>query len=176
MNKEIATFAGGCFWCIEHLFEELPGVISAISGYAGGDQRTATYDQVASRKTKHKEAVQVTFDPEVITYEQLLHHFWRNIDPTDDGGQFADRGPEYMTEIMYHNEAQREAAAQSKKELEESQIFDGPIVTTIVPATTFFPAEEEMQGYAKRCPIAYGRYRIGSGRAAYLDKLWGEKK
>ena len=170
--EERATFAGGCFWCIEHAFTDLPGVTKAVSGYAGGDEKTATYMQVATRRTAHKEAVQITFDPAAISYEQLLDVFWKNIDPTDEGGQFADRGPEYMTEIMYHNDAQRDVAEASKKALDKSGVFDAPIVTTIVPFTTFFEAEEEHQGYAKKCPIAYNRYAKGSGRKDFIEQTW----
>lgn len=170
--SKLATFAGGCFWCIEHAFEDIPGVIKATSGYAGGTKHTASYFRVATRMTKHKEAVQVEYDPEQVSYEKLLHVFWRNIDPTDSGGQFADRGPEYKTEIMYHDEEQKMLAEASKQALEDADKFADPIATTVVPFTTFFPAEEEHQGYAKRCPIQYNRYKEGSGRAEFIRQNW----
>lgn len=167
-----ATFAGGCFWCIEHAFTDITGVLRATSGYAGGDKSTATYFKVATRTTKHREAVQVEYDPSQVSYEELLHVFWKNIDPTDAGGQFADRGPEYTTAIMYHDAQQQEIAEKTKQELERADMFADPIVTEIIPFTTFFPAEEEHQGYAKRCPIPYNRYKEGSGRAAFIRKYW----
>lgn len=173
---EQATLAGGCFWCIEHAFDDLPGVVKAVSGYAGGTKETANYYAVASRTTQHREAVQVTFDPEKISYKEILQQFWQQIDPTDEGGQFADRGFEYTTAIYYHSPEQQQIAEETKKDVAESGIFDKPIVTSVEPFTTFFEAEAEHQGYAKRCPLRYKMYRRGSGRASFIDEVWGKNK
>lgn len=167
-----ATFAGGCFWCMVSPFDELPGIESIISGYTGGHVPNPTYEQVCSNTTGHLEAVQITFDPELFPYEQLLDIFWRQIDPTDPGGQFHDRGESYKTAIFYHNEEQRLKAEQSKKALEESGRFSDPIVTEIRPATTFYPAEEYHQDYHKKNPFRYKLYRQGSGRDAFIKETW----
>ena len=148
-KKELATFAGGCFWCMVEPFDERPGVIQIVSGYTGGHVETPTYEQVCSNTTGHVEAVQITFNPQVMPYEKLVETFWQQIDPTDPGGQFHDRGESYKTAIFYHNEKQRQIAEQSKKELERSGKFSKPIVTEILPASTFYPAEEEHQHYYK---------------------------
>ncbi|ALF10791.1 peptide-methionine (S)-S-oxide reductase MsrA [Parageobacillus thermoglucosidasius] len=172
MGYELATFAGGCFWCMVSPFEEQPGIIRIISGYTGGHKENPTYEEVCSKTTGHYEAVQITFDPDVFPYEKLLDIYWRQIDPTDDGGQFYDRGPQYRTAIFYHNEKQRLLAEKSKQELEESGRFSKPIVTKILPASTFYPAEEYHQDYHKKNPLRYKLYRIGSGRDAFLKEHW----
>ncbi|RMG66424.1 MAG: peptide-methionine (S)-S-oxide reductase [Calditrichaeota bacterium] len=172
----VATFAGGCFWCMEPPFEELEGVVEVVAGYTGGHVANPTYEQVCSGTTGHYEAVQVTYDPERVSYRQLLEVFWRNIDPTDPGGQFADRGPQYRTAIFYHDEAQRREAEASRKALEESGLFDRPIATQILPAAPFYPAEAYHQDYYKKCPLPYQRYKVGSGRAAFLEKMWQKQK
>ncbi len=173
---ELATFAGGCFWCMVSPFEEQPGIINVVSGYTGGHKENPTYEEVCTHTTGHYEAVQITFDPEVFPYEKLLDIYWRQIDPTDAGGQFHDRGESYRTAIFYHNEEQRRLAEKSKRELEESGRFSKPIVTQILPASTFYPAEEYHQNYHKKNPIRYKLYRIGSGRDAFLKKHWFDKE
>jgi len=150
MSKEESTFAGGCFWCMESAFQEVNGVLTVVSGYSNGEKENPTYEEVLTGKTGHFEAVRVTYDPKVISYEELLNIFWRQIDPTDSEGQFADRGSQYKTAIFYHNEEQRIAAEKSKKELEESKKFDDPIVTEILPILNFYPAEEYHQDYYKK--------------------------
>ncbi|MEJ2567435.1 MAG: peptide-methionine (S)-S-oxide reductase MsrA [candidate division WOR-3 bacterium] len=175
MEKEVlekATFAGGCFWCIESAFDELDGVKKAVSGYTGGKTKNPTYPEVCSGKTGHYEAVQVTFDTNKIKYEGLVDIFWQQIDPTDPGGQFADRGSQYRTAIFYHNERQKEIAEKSKKALEKSGKFDKPIVTEIKEASEFYPAEDYHQNYYKTCPIRYRNYKIGSGRESFLKRVW----
>lgn len=172
---EKATFAGGCFWCLESAFRKVPGVVAVTSGYTGGHKEYPTYEEVCTGETGHFEAVEVLFDPEKVSYEELLEVFWRNIDPTDPGGQFADRGPQYRTAIFYHTEAQRLKAEASKRALEESGRFAKPIVTEILPASPFYPAEEYHQDYARKCPLRYELYRKLSGRDAFLAKHWGEK-
>ena len=148
-----ATFAGGCFWCIEPAYQETEGIIDAINGYAGGTESDASYKQVAKGQTKHREAVQVTYDPTKITYAELVEIFWRQIDPTDDGGQFTDRGFQYTTAIFYYNDGQKQVAEESKESLEKSTKFDKPIATQILPFSTFYPAEEYHQDYYKKVPI-----------------------
>lgn len=175
-REQLATFAGGCFWCMVAPFEDLPGVKKVISGYTGGHKENPTYEEVCSDTTGHYEAVQVTYDPTILSYEKLLDTFWRQIDPTDPEGQFYDRGSSYRTAIFYHNEEQRRQAEQSKKELDESGRFDKPIVTEILPASTFYPAEEYHQDYHRKNPFHYRRYREGSGRDAFIEKHWTEKK
>lgn len=171
-----ATFAGGCFWCMEHPFEELDGVIEVISGYTGGHKVNPTYREVSAGGTGHAEAVQIRYDPGKIGYRELLDVFWRNIDPTDAGGQFVDRGSQYRSAIFYHNEEQRRLAEESKRQLAKSGLFAKPIVTEIVPASTFYPAEEYHQDYASKNPLRYWFYRSGSGRDQFLEKIWGAKK
>ncbi|MEN3186693.1 MAG: peptide-methionine (S)-S-oxide reductase MsrA [Atribacterota bacterium] len=173
-RREKATFAGGCFWCIESVFDKVPGVVEAVSGYTGGNKENPTYEEVCSGKTGHVEAVQVTYDPAKVTYQELLNIFWQNIDPTDPGGQFVDRGSQYRTAIFYHNEEQRILAEQSKKALEESGRFGKPIVTEIRPATTFYRAEEYHQDYYKKCPVRYELYRSHSGRDQFKEKYWSK--
>lgn len=169
-----AILAGGCFWCLETDLKKLDGVLEAVSGYTGGNLDNPDYEQVTGGKTGHYEAVLVRFDPERISYEQVLDAFWRFIDPTDPGGQFADRGPQYRTAIFVHDEEQRLAAEASKQRLAESGKFSRPIVTEILPAKAFFPAEEYHQDYAQTNPGHYQRYRVLSGRQPFLDKHWGE--
>ncbi|MEN3203452.1 MAG: peptide-methionine (S)-S-oxide reductase MsrA [Atribacterota bacterium] len=171
-RREKATFAGGCFWCIESVFEKVPGVIEVVSGYTGGHKENPTYEEVCSGTTGHLEAVQITYDPEKVTYQELLNIFWQNIDPTDSGGQFVDRGPQYRTAIFYHNEEQRILAEQSKRALEASGRFGKPIVTEIRPATTFYRAEEYHQDYYRKCPLRYELYRSHSGRDQFREKYW----
>jgi peptide methionine sulfoxide reductase msrA/msrB len=170
---ETATFAGGCFWCVESAFDDVPGVAAAVSGYTGGDEPNPSYDEVSSGRTGHVEAVEIRFDPNTVTYEELLHIFWRQIDPTDAGGQFADRGSQYRTYVFFHDDEQRRFAESSKKELGDSGRFDKPIVTEIVAAGRFFAAEEYHQDYAKKHPGPYKRYRYGSGRTPFLEQVWG---
>ncbi|HLC15617.1 MAG TPA: peptide-methionine (R)-S-oxide reductase MsrB [Thermodesulfovibrionia bacterium] len=171
-----ATFAGGCFWCMEPPFEKLEGVVDVISGYTGGHKENPTYDEVSAGTTGHVEAVQVTYDPAKITYEKLLEVFWRQINPTDSGGQFVDRGASYTTAIFYHNEEQKRLAEQSKKALDQSGRFDKPVVTDMRPAGQFYPAEAYHQDYYKRNPLRYKFYRYDSGRDKYLNEVWGKEK
>jgi peptide methionine sulfoxide reductase msrA/msrB len=175
MEKEVlgkATFAGGCFWCIESAFDELEGVKEAVSGYMGGKTKNPTYAEVCTGKTGHYETVQVTFDSSKISYKELVDIFWQQIDPTDPEGQFADKGSQYKTAIFYHNEEQKRIAEESKKKLEKSGKFDKPIVTEIREATEFYPAEEYHQDYYKTCPIRYQNYKVGSGRESFLKRVW----
>ncbi|MDQ7786599.1 MAG: peptide-methionine (S)-S-oxide reductase MsrA [Thermodesulfovibrionales bacterium] len=171
----IATFAGGCFWCVESDFEKLPGVVKVISGYTGGQKDNPTYEEVASGNTGHGEAVQVFYDPSQITYEELLDYFWRHIDPTDPGGQFVDRGQQYRSAIFYHDEEQRRLAEQSRDALAKSGRFKKPVVTEIIPFTQFYEAEDYHQDYYKTHSLKYSFYRIGSGRDQFLEKVWGKE-
>ncbi|WP_180143002.1 peptide-methionine (S)-S-oxide reductase MsrA [Desulfoluna butyratoxydans] len=171
-DTQKATFAGGCFWCMEHPFESLDGVISVVSGYIGGHEEAPTYKEVSAGKTGHAEAVEITYDPDKISYEELLEVFWRQVDPTDGGGQFVDRGSQYRTGIFYHDDAQKKAALASKEALGKKRIFGKPIVTEITRATTFYPAEEYHQDYYKENPIRYKFYRSRSGRDDFLEKHW----
>ncbi len=170
-----ATFAGGCFWCVEADFEKLPGVVKVISGYTGGDKENPTYEEVSSGTTGHVEAVQVYYDPSKITYEGLLDFFWRHIDPTDPGGEFVDRGPQYRSIIFYHDEEQRRLAEKSKEALNKSGRFKKPVVTEIIKFTKFYEAEEYHQDYYKKHPFKYAYYRHGSGRDQFLSKVWGKE-
>ncbi|MGG1572865.1 peptide-methionine (S)-S-oxide reductase MsrA [Fictibacillus sp. NRS-1165] len=174
-NQQLATFAGGCFWCMVSPFEEMPGILSVVSGYTGGHTENPTYEEVCSDTTGHYEAVQITFDPELFSYKKLLQLFWQQIDPTDPGGQFYDRGDSYRTAIFYHNEEQKEWAEASKQELAESGRFQKPIVTEILPASVFYPAEEYHQDYHKKNPAHYKRYRTGSGREDFINSHWQSK-
>lgn len=176
-NKfEKATFAGGCFWCMVKPFDEFPGIEQVISGFSGGAKENPTYEEVVSGTTGHREVVQITFDPNVFSYEKLLDIFWRNIDPTDEGGQFFDRGEHYKTAIFYHNETQKQLAEKSKQQLEESNKFSKPIVTPILPAMPFYPAEEKHQHYYKKNPFHYNNYFEGSGRKAFTENNWKVEK
>lgn len=176
VHQEKATFAGGCFWCMVAPFEELPGIIKVESGYTGGHTENPTYEEVCSDTTGHVEAVQITYNPEIFPYEKLLELFWQQIDPTDEGGQFYDRGHSYQTAIFYHTEEQRVQAEASKAKLAESGRFSKPIVTPILPAKPFYAAEEYHQDYHKKNPSHYKRYRKGSGRDAYLEQVWAPEK
>lgn len=169
---EVATFAGGCFWCVESDFEKADGVIEVLSGYTGGATENPTYKEVSSGTTGHLEAVQVYYDPKKITYQELLDIFWRHIDPTDAGGQFVDRGRQYRSAIFYRDEDQKQWAMASKEALEKSGRFDKPIVTEIIEFETFFNAEDYHQDYYKKNPIRYNFYRFNSGRDQFLDKVW----
>ncbi|UAC46951.1 peptide-methionine (S)-S-oxide reductase MsrA [Bacillus aquiflavi] len=169
---ELATFAGGCFWCMVKPFDEQPGIIKVVSGYTGGTTKFPTYEEVCSGATGHYEAVQITFDPVIFPYERLLTIFLQQIDPTDSGGQFYDRGGSYKTAIFYHHHKQKELAESSKKELEESGRFQKPIVTEILPAKEFYPAEEYHQHFYKKNPTRYYSYRTGSGRDDFLKQHW----
>ncbi len=171
-----ATFAGGCFWCIEADFEKVEGVITVTSGYTGGHVANPTYKQVSAGGTGHTEAIRVVYDPDVVTYEELLDVFWHNIDPTVADRQFCDVGDQYRSGIFYHDEAQREAAEKSRAELEKSKPFPQPIVTEITEESAFYPAEVYHQDYAKKNPIRYSYYRKGCGRDNRLQQLWGERK
>lgn len=171
-----ATFAGGCFWCMEPPFAKLAGVVSVTPGYTGGEKANPTYEAVCTGRTGHAEAVEILFDPEQIGYGELLDVFWRNINPTDDGGQFADRGSQYRTVIFCHDAEQERLARESKAELQASGKFDSPIRTEIVSAGPFYPAEEYHQDYYRKNPVRYEYYRYGSGRDRYLKELWGKEK
>ncbi len=180
MDKEQAygwaTFAGGCFWCMVSPFDEQPGILEVVSGYTGGHTESPTYEEVCTHKTGHYEAVRIKYDPAVFPYERLLKLFWQQIDPTDPGGQFHDRGTPYKTAIFYHSDEQKKLAEASKKELMESGRFDKPIVTEILPAAPFYPAEEYHQRYYRKNPYHYKRYRKGSGREAFIKENWKMKK
>jgi peptide methionine sulfoxide reductase msrA/msrB len=169
---EMATFAGGCFWCMEPPFEKLGGVVEVISGYTGGKKENPSYEDVTSGKTGHLEAVQILYDPAEISYERLLGVFWQQIDPTDPGGQFVDRGSSYKSAIFYHSEEQKRIAEESKQKLAESGIFSNPIVTEVRPAAKFYPAEDYHQDYYKKSSVRYRFYRSNSGRDQFLRKTW----
>jgi peptide methionine sulfoxide reductase msrA/msrB len=173
---ELATFAGGCFWCMVEPFDEQPGIKEVVSGYTGGHKENPTYEEVCSDTTGHYEAVQITFDPEIFPYEKLLSLYWQQIDPTDAGGQFNDRGESYRTAIFYHNEKQKELAEASKAELAASGRFQKPIVTEILPASTFYRAEEKHQHYYKKMAFHYNLYKEGSGRARFIRESWKKVK
>lgn len=170
---ETATFAGGCFWCMVHPFDELPGVLSVTSGYTGGHKANPTYEEVSTGGTGHVEAVQIVYDPARISYENLLAVFWRNVDPLDGGGQFCDRGSTYRSEIFYHNDEQKRRAEQSKTAIEKQ--LKQAIVTEIRPASTFYAAEDYHQDYYKKNPLRYKYYRYSCGRDQRLEQLWGKK-
>ncbi len=171
-NLPKATFAGGCFWCVESDFEKVDGVVAAISGYTGGHTENPTYKEVTTGRTGHAEAVQVIYDPDRITYRELLDVFWRQIDPTDAGGQFVDRGSSYRSAIFYHDAEQKRLAEESKKELEASGRFNEPIVTEIVKLDRFYAAEDYHQDFYKKSSTRYKLYRYGSGRDQFLEKAW----
>nr|WP_180955694.1 peptide-methionine (S)-S-oxide reductase MsrA [Bacillus canaveralius] len=173
-TSQLATFAGGCFWCMVKPFDQQPGILQVVSGYTGGTKENPTYEEVCSETTGHYEAVQITFDPEIFPYERLLELYWQQIDPTDPGGQFFDRGSSYQTAIFYHNEKQKQLAEQSKENLEKSGRFNKPIAVKIIPAKTFYPAEQYHQDYYKKNRARYEAYQEGSGRAAFIRSHWGE--
>jgi len=168
-----ATFAGGCFWCMEPPYDKLPGVKDTISGYTGGRIRNPTYEQVSSGGTGHYEAVQIRYDPKKVTFEKLLEVFWMNIDPHDGAGQFCDRGEQYRSAIFFHDEEQRRLAEDSKRQLEASGKLKRPIATVILPAATFYRAEEYHQNYYQENPVRYKLYRYGCGRDRRLKEIWG---
>jgi len=173
---ELATFAGGCFWCMVTPFDQMPGVIKVTSGYSGGHTENPTYEEVCSDTTGHVEVVQIEFDPELMSYERLLELYWQQIDPTDAMGQFHDKGHSYRTFIYYHNEEQKLLAEKSKAALEASGRFNKPVVTEIVPASPFYAAEEYHQDYYKKNPFRYKMYRKGSGRDAFIKAHWTPQK
>lgn len=175
-RMERATFAGGCFWCMEPPFEKTAGVTEVISGYTGGHKANPTYEEVSSGTTGHLEAVQVTYDPAKVTYETLLEIYWRNIDPTNPIGQFADHGEQYKPAIFYHNDAQKRLAEESKKRLQASGKFKKPVVVEIRKAEEFYPAEEYHQNFYRKNAEHYKRYRIGSGRERFLENTWGAEE
>lgn len=170
-SRATATFAGGCFWCMEGPFEKLPGVLSVTSGYAGGSVKQPTYEQVSAGRTGHAEVVQVIYDPARVDYERLLHVFWRNVDPLTPNAQFCDRGSQYRSAIFFHDDAQRQAAEKSKAEL--ASRFPKAIATEVVKLDTFWPAEEYHQDFYRKNPVRYQSYRMGCGRDARLKELWG---
>ncbi len=172
---EKATFAGGCFWCMEAPFEQLEGVIDVTSGYTGGDKENPSYEEVSSGRTGHAEAVQITYDPSKVKYSELLDVFWRQIDPTDESGQFVDKGTQYRTAIFYHNEEQKGLAEKSKEELAKSGRYKKPIVTEIIKASEFYKAEEYHQDFYKKSSMKYKIYRHNSGRDLYLQDIWRGK-
>ena len=181
MNEDVgtlqrATFAGGCFWCVEADFEKVDGVVEVISGYTGGMTENPTYEEVSAGGTGHVEAIQVLFDPQRVSYPELLDMFWRHVNPTDPGGQFVDRGSQYRTVIFYHDDEQKRLAEESKRDLEMSGRFDRPIVTDIVKFTNFYRAEEYHQNYHKNHGMRYTFYRRNSGRDQFLQKAWGDDK
>jgi peptide-methionine (S)-S-oxide reductase len=169
-----ATFAGGCFWCMEKPFDQLPGVIATTSGYTGGEKADPTYREVSSGGTGHAEAVRVIYDPEKVTYPQLLDVFWKNVDPLDESGQFCDRGTQYRTGIFYHDAAQKQQAEASKQDLTDAKILPKPIVTQITQVSDFFAAEDYHQNYYLTNPVRYKAYRYACGRDKRLKELWGE--
>jgi len=173
-NLAVATVAGGCFWCVEAGYEKIPGVVEAVSGYAGGETPNPTYRSVSSGGTGHTEAVQVYYDPQQITYEGLLQGLWRMMDPTDDQGQFVDRGTQYRPAIFYHNQDQKQKAEVAKKALQELGVYDNPVVIEIVPAGTFYPAEDYHQDYYKKSPVRYKLYTFNSGRYQFIESVYGE--
>ncbi|MGK7346766.1 MAG: peptide-methionine (S)-S-oxide reductase MsrA [Candidatus Nitrospinota bacterium M3_3B_026] len=173
MDSETAIFAGGCFWCMEPPFDKLEGVVSTTSGYTGGHKENPTYREVSSGGTGHVEAVRIVYDPQKTSYERLLEVFWKNIDPTDNSGQFCDHGPQYRSAIFYMDEDQKRLAEESKKTLEESGVLAAPTVTEIRPATEFYPAEDYHQDYYRKNPIRYKFYRYNCGRDKRLRELWG---
>jgi peptide-methionine (S)-S-oxide reductase len=175
-HLEKATFAGGCFWCMEHPFDEIPGVVSVTSGYTGGQKQNPTYEEVSAGGTGHAESVQVVYDPAKVTYEKILNVFWHNIDPTTKDRQFCDVGHQYRSAIFYHTEEQHQIALQSKASLEKTRTFKEPVVTEIVQATAFYAAEDYHQHYYKKNPIRYKFYRTNCGRDRRLKELWGNER
>ncbi len=175
-KQELATFAGGCFWCMQSEFDPLDGIVTTWVGYTGGSKEDAKYDAVSSGGTDHLEAIQVTYNPAKVSYEKLLDIFWTNIDPTQADGQFADHGSQYKTAIFYHTDKQKQIAEASKEKLAASGMFAKPIVTEILPAQPFYPAEEYHQKYYKKKPDHYNAYSEGSGRKPFIRKVWKSKK
>ncbi len=174
-TEAIAIFSGGCFWCSENHFEKLEGVTEVISGYTGGSEEDPTYKEVSSGTTGHKEGVLVKYNPQVVSYNELVDHFWMHVNPTDSGGQFYDRGSQYTTAIYYLDDAQKDIATKNKKALSEAGIYESPIVTPILPARDFYPAEDYHQDYSKKNPLRYKYYTDGSGRYQFVESVWGEE-
>ncbi|MCP5007597.1 MAG: peptide-methionine (S)-S-oxide reductase MsrA [Planctomycetes bacterium] len=174
VRTEKATFAGGCFWCMEHPFEKLDGVSKVVSGYTGGRKKNPTYEEVSAGSTFHYESIQITYDPSKTSYSKLLDLFWRQIDPTDPDGQFVDRGLQYRTAIFYHNDEQKRLAEKSKEQLDKSERYDKENVTEIKEATVFYEAEDYHQDFYKKSPRRYKAYRNGSGRDKFLERIWGK--
>jgi len=172
---ETAIFAGGCFWCMVSPFDVLEGVIEVKSGYSGGHKENPTYKDVKSQTSGHYEVIKIIYDPEIISYDKLLQAYWRQVDPTDDGGQFQDRGESYRTAIFYTSEEQRQIAEASRKAMDESGRFPGPIVTPIIPAAVFYEAEEYHQDFYKKSPKEYKEDRSISGRDEFIKKYWGDE-
>ncbi|MFZ7102731.1 MAG: peptide-methionine (R)-S-oxide reductase MsrB [Peptococcaceae bacterium] len=175
MGSKFATFAGGCFWCMVPPFKEVKGVVNIETGYTGGKTKNPTYQEVCTQKTGHYEAIRIEYDPQAVKYEDLLEIFWRQIDPTDEYGQFADQGPQYHTAIFFHDAEQEKTALASKEALEKSGVFTAPIVTKVLRAGEFYPAEDYHQDYYLKNPLHYQRYKTGSGRAAFLHSTWEQK-
>ncbi len=174
-GQEVATFAGGCFWCVEVDFDKVDGVIATTSGFMGGHTQNPTYRQVVSNTTGHIEVVQVIFDPKKLSYERLLAHFWRTIDVYDDGGQFCDRGDSYRTAVFVHSDAQKAVADAQKAELDRNGPLKTPLATRILPAAEFTAADDYHQDFYKKDPTRYSSYRAGCGRDARVEKIWGKK-
>lgn len=173
-DHRVATFAGGCFWCVESDFDRVPGVVRTISGYIGGAQKDATYERITSGGTGHREAVQIFYDPKKITYAMLLEIFWRSVDPTDGGGQFCDRGMSYTTAIFANSPEQKRMAEDSKRSLQQSGVLGRDIVTPVEVAGPFYPAEDYHQDYYRKNPMRYSLYRYGCGRDNRVKELWGK--
>ncbi len=173
-TTKTAVFAGGCFWCMQPAFDHTPGVTKTIVGYTGGDEVNPTYSQVSGHKTGHREAIEVTYDPAKVSYDQLLDVFWRQINPTQANGQFADIGLSYQAAIFYASDEEKSHAEESKKKLGASGKFQKPIVTKILPAKKFYPAEEYHQKYYLKNAADYEAYHVGSGRVGFLEKIWGK--
>ncbi len=174
-KTEIAILAGGCFWCIESDFDNVTGVLDTVSGYTGGTLENPTYKAVSAGGSGHLEALKITFDPDVISYSEILDVFWRSVDPTDAGGQFCDRGHSYTTAIFPTSEEQQKTSEISKRLIDASGLLEDPVVTPIIPATTFYPSEDYHQDYAKKNPIRYKFYRFQCGRDAKVEALWGDQ-
>ncbi|MZR31386.1 peptide-methionine (S)-S-oxide reductase MsrA [Sneathiella sp. DP05] len=173
--EDTAIFAGGCFWCVESDFDHVPGVLKTTSGYIGGETPNPTYEIVSAGSSGHLEAVEIVFDPDKVSYAKLLDIFWRSVDPTDDGGQFCDRGESYKTAIFVTSDTQKSTAENSKAALSASGLLSDPVVTPIRTATKFYPAEDYHQNYAEINPIRYSFYRLTCGRDAGVEALWGDQ-
>jgi peptide methionine sulfoxide reductase msrA/msrB len=171
-TTKTAIFAGGCFWCIQTPYDKTKGVVKTVVGYTGGSEADATYEKVSAHKTKHREALQVTYDPAQISYGQLLDIFWRQIDPTQADGQFSDIGANYQAAIYFGNDEEKKTAEASKENLGKSGKFQKPIVTEILPAMPFYPAEDYHQKYYLKNPADYEAYHVGSGRVSFLERIW----
>lgn len=169
-----AYFAGGCFWCMEEAFEKVEGVVSVVSGYMGGTVANPTYEEVSAGRTGHAESVEVTYDPTRVTYQKLLDAFWHNVDPLTPNAQFCDHGTQYRSAVFYSSEEEKRQAEESKAAIEQAKKFPAPIVTQLVPAGTFYPAEDYHQDYYKKNPLRYKYYKYGCGRANRLEALWGK--